>query len=270
MMNVQIDQENFSDSYIKLIKLLMELGTKKSPRGQNISCFQNCLFTVRNPGTIFSSPSREYPFSYLNKELKLYFTGNCSAEDFGKASKFWLQLANPDGNVNSNYGYHIFYRPIETKFGNMKNQWVYAKNQLIHDKDTRQALMFISTPSVQFDGNKDFICTLNYLFNIEDNKLHLTVNRRSQDLHFGLPHDINFEYLLMVKMHNELLDVYPELELGSYNMFCNNIHIYERNYEIFRNMISDYDKNEYSNINVLENVDEDIIKNYVLNKNFGN
>ena len=99
MMNVQIDQENFSDSYIKLIKLLMELGTKKLPRGQNISCFQNCLFTVRNPGTIFSSPSREYPFSYLNKELKLYFTGNCSAEDFGKASKFWLQLANPDGNI---------------------------------------------------------------------------------------------------------------------------------------------------------------------------
>ena len=270
MMNVQINEYDFSTAYCTLIKRLLKNGTRKAPRNQGISCFQNCLFTVRNPGTMFSCKSREYPFSYLNKELKLYFTGNCSAEDFGKASKFWLQLANPDGNVNSNYGYHIFYRPIETKFGNMKNQWVYAKNQLINDKDTRQALMFISTPSVQFEGNKDFICTLNYVFNIEKDTLHLTVNRRSQDLYFGLPHDINFEYLLMVKMHNELKDVYHELKIGSFNMFCNNIHIYDRNYEIFSGMINDFDKNEYINLDVLKNVDQEILNNYVFNKKFGN
>lgn len=270
MMNIQINEEIFSDSYLKLINMLMKNGVKKSPRGQNISCFQNCLFTVQKPGTMFSSKSREYPFSYLNKELTLYFNGNCTAEEFGKASKFWLQLANPDGNINSNYGYHLFYRPINTKFGNIKNQWTYAKQQLIHDKDTRQALMFISTPSVQFEGNKDFICTLNYVFNIENDTLHLTVNRRSQDLYFGLPHDINFEYLLMLKMKNELLSVYPELKLGSYNMFCNNIHIYERNYEVFKNMLNDYNNNEYDNINVLQHIDKSLLEDYVYNKEFGN
>jgi thymidylate synthase len=266
-----VNGTNFHLSYMSLVERILSEGGKKSPRGQGISYFQNCLFKVEYPKTVFSVPSRDYKFDYLNKELDLYFKGDLSAEAFGKASKFWLQLANPDGNINSNYGYHVFYREIETKFGNIKNQWTYAKQQLLNDKDTRQALIFISTPSVQFDGNKDFICTLNYVFNIdEENKLHLTVNRRSQDLFFGLPYDYAFEFLLLYKMYNELKDLYPELEIGSYTMFCNNIHIYDRNKETFEKMLNDYKNNDIVIDNIIDKVDQNIIKNYVLNKNFGN
>lgn len=271
MNGVFISKNEFYESYLELIKSILDNGGKKSPRGQGISYFQNCLFKVKNPGTVFSTPNREYKFDYLNKELELYFNGSLSAEEFGKASKFWLQLANPDGNINSNYGYHVFYREIETKFGNIKNQWVYAKQQLLNDKDTRQALIFISTPAVQFDGNKDFICTLNYVFNIdENNKLHLTVNRRSQDLFFGLPYDYAYEFLLLYKMYNELKDVYPEIEIGSYTMFCNNIHIYDRNKETFENIINDYENNDLTLHNIIDKIDQNIIMHYVLNKNFGN
>lgn len=266
-----IEGEEFYNSYLNLVEKILSEGGKKAPRGQGISYFQNCLFKVNYPGTVFSTPSRDYKFSYLNKELDLYFKGELSAEEFGKASKFWLQLANPDGNINSNYGYHVFYREIETKFGKIKNQWTYAKNQLINDKDTRQALIFISTPSVQFNGNKDFICTLNYVFNIdENNKLHLTVNRRSQDLFFGLPYDYAFEFLLLYKMYNELKENYSEIEIGSYTMFCNNIHIYDRNKEVFQNMLNDYKNNEIEIHKIIDNVNIDIMKNYILNKKFGN
>lgn len=265
-----IEGNEFYNSYLNLVSEILENGGKKAPRGQGISYFQNCLFKVNNPGTVFSTPNRDYKFSYLNKELDLYFRGELSAEEFGKASKFWLQLANPDGNINSNYGYHVFYRPIETKFGTIKNQWTYAKNQLLNDKDTRQALIFISTPSVQFEGNKDFICTLNYVFNIDEfNKLHLTVNRRSQDLYFGLPYDYAFEFLLLYKMWNELKNVYSELKIGSYTMFCNNIHIYDRNKEIFENMLNDFKNNNIEIHNIIDNVNSDILKNYVLNEDFG-
>lgn len=266
-----VNGSEFHLSYMALIERILSEGGKKAPRGQGISYFQNCLFKVEYPGTVFSVPNREYKFDYLNKELDLYFKGDLSAQEFGKASKFWLQLANPDGNINSNYGYHVFYREIETKFGNIKNQWTYAKQQLLNDKDTRQALIFISTPSVQFDGNKDFICTLNYVFNIDEhNFLNLTVNRRSQDMFFGLPYDYAFEFLLLYKMYNELIDVYPELKIGSYTMFCNNIHIYDRNKETFEKMILDYKNNEISLDNIIDKVDQNIIRNYVLNKNFGN
>lgn len=40
----------------------------------------------------------------------------------------------------------------------------------------------------------------------------------------------------MKKMYNELLVYYPNLKLGSYTMFANNIHIYERNFEIYKSI----------------------------------
>ena len=36
------------------------------------SHFQNCLFGVKNPGTVISYKSRKYQEKYLNKELELY------------------------------------------------------------------------------------------------------------------------------------------------------------------------------------------------------
>ena len=121
---------------------------------------QNCLFVVENPSTVFSSESRPYNWIYLNKELSLYFNGKRKAIDFGEASKFWLKLSNSQGNINSSYGYRIFYRPIYSEIElneldtdlvhEYDNQWNFCKEQLINDKDTRQALMFVSGPDVQY------------------------------------------------------------------------------------------------------------------------
>ena len=266
-----INEKSFSEAYVRLLQLLMNEGKEKAPRGQRVKFFQNCLFHVDNPGDMFTCPSREFPIDYLNHELKLYYEGDCSAEKFGQASKFWLKLQNPDGTINSNYGYLTFYKEIDTKFGKIENQWTYAKSQLMHDKDTRQALMFISSPHVQFMDNKDFICTLNYVFNIEDDVLNLTVNRRSQDVILGITYDYAWEYTLLLKMHNELLDIYPNLKLGSYTMFCNNIHVYERNWDMVRRMLNDVNNPIGSNMeryDLKKIIDPEIMQKYVYNKGF--
>lgn len=262
--------KSFSDSYLSLLKNLLETGKKKAPRGMGVTFFQNYVFEVEEPGDVFSSPSREYRWDYVVKELELYFSGEMSAEKFGAASKFWLKLANPDGNINSNYGNLVFYKSIDTKFGSLYNQWTWAKNQLIADKDTRQAIMFISSPHVQFTGNKDFICTLNYTFSIFEDKLSIEVNRRSQDVILGLPYDYVFEYLLLVKMHNELLPYYPELKIGSYTMFCNNIHMYDKNKELVQNMLSEYKESRYDKLMIEKNLPDHIMDDYVMNPRFGN
>ena len=63
----------------------------------NLSFIYNIFKSLSN---INLDAIEESAFKYLNNELNLYFSGNCSAEEFGKASKFWTQLANPDGNYN--------------------------------------------------------------------------------------------------------------------------------------------------------------------------
>lgn len=265
MNNATYTGHSFSDIYFSIIKDLLQQGVTKAPRGQAISHIQNCFITIEDPSTVFSCPSRPYNWDYLNKELTLYFDGERSAQKFSEASKFWDKLKNADGTINSAYGYRLFYRPIILDeslkdYLTFNNQWNYVKYQLTTDKDSRQAIAFISGPDVQYAGNKDFICTLTYTFDISDNKLNLTVNRRSQDLYFGIPYDFAWEYLLMTKMVNELKEIYPELEVGTYTLFCNNIHIYERNFDIFTNMLNDFNNKKVENIQIISHIREENIE----------
>ncbi len=255
--------DTFYQSYLTLMKDLMKSGYEKSPRGQKVKYFQNYLFHVEHPGDVFSCETRKYPTKYLNDELKLYFSGELSAEKFGEASKFWLKLANPDGTINSNYGYLIFYKEIANKFEYGDNQWDWALSSLLDDKDSRQAIMFLSSPHVQFCDNKDFICTLNYTFSINDNVLNFEVNRRSQDIILGLTFDYAWEYLLMEKMYDQLKSYYPDLQLGSYTMFCNNIHVYERNFDTVNKMIEDAENGRAEQLKIKDIVDPVILNTYV-------
>ncbi len=121
--------DSFSESYLSLLRGIMQRGKEKSPRGEKVRYIQDALFRVNAPGDVLSTPSRPYPVKYLNNELRLYFSGTLSGDEFGEASKFWLKLKNPDGTINSNYGHLVFYRGISNAFEQGKTQWQWAKQQ---------------------------------------------------------------------------------------------------------------------------------------------
>ena len=252
--------KDYSSAMNNLIKTLLTNASTKSPRGQKVNYIQNCAFTILDPSTVSGTESRPYNWTYAINEINLYLSGDCSVEKFSTISKFWKQLANPDNKtINSNYGYRIMHKPIEAAFkSDYATQWDFCRKQLINDKDTRQALMFVSGQDVQFDNNKDFICTLSYMFDIKGDKLNLTVSRRSQDLFYGLPYDYVWEVYLMHKMLDELKETYPELKLGSYTLLCNNIHIYERNFEIFKKMLEEYNAGKITNYNISKELNKSI------------
>jgi len=92
-------------------------------------------------------------------------------------------------------------------------------------------------PEHAWVGNKDFPCTLHGIFMIRDNKLHLTINMRSNDLMLGLVYDMPWFVSLMYKMVDELKDLYPELEVGYYTHIVHSLHIYERDNEKIERML---------------------------------
>ena len=162
-------------------------------------------------------------------------------EDFEKASKFWSKLANKDGTVNSAYGFLIW---KNKSHGNPRmngeermTPWEWARQALIADKDTRQAILRFSLPEHSYVGNKDFTCTLHSYFQIRDNILDMTVNMRSNDLTLGLVYDLPWFVSLMYRMKDELSSTYPDLEIGSYTHYVHNIHCYERDEEKILRMI---------------------------------
>lgn len=227
-----------------------------APRGQKVREKFNYQFTIEQP-TIDPIETLDETRNvvikdYSQKEFDLYESCSNSAEDFGKASKFWLKLSNPDGTVNSAYGFLIWGNKshgsefeldyvdapgystedgpgsVKIAVPMMRTPWDWCVQSLKADKDTRQAILRFSLPEHFWKGNKDFTCTLHGFFQIRDNKLSLTINMRSNDLTLGLVYDLPWFISLIHKMKEELKNEYPDLEIGSYTHYVHNIHIYDR------------------------------------------
>lgn len=238
-----------------------------APRGQTIREKLYYGFQITNPRgeaiRTMDDDRNRIIIDYTKKECDLYNSGTNAAADFGEASKFWLKLQNPDGTVNSAYGHLIKFKkshgnPMyelheqmkglnnsaavsaflsQSAKDAMRTPWEWCVDSLRSDKDTRQAILRFSLPEHFYKGNKDMVCTLSGNFHIRDNKLLFRVQMRSNDLTLGLVYDLPWFISLMQEMVNELKDIYPDLEVGTYTHMVDSLHIYDRDEERILKML---------------------------------
>jgi thymidylate synthase len=228
--------ETFADVYqTALTDVLIRPEYTSSPRGMGIKEVTNAALVIQDPSyPMYENPRRSSQFKYIAAELVWYFTGRNDTEFITKFAKFWDQIDNGNGTVNSAYGNLIFSESNEHYY----TQYMWALDSLIKDKDSRQAILHFNKPSHQWNGNKDFVCTLNGIFQIRDNKLNFTVDMRSNDLILGTPTDVAFFCLLQMQMLEHLRTYYPELKLGTYTHLAHSLHIYERHFDLVGEMIT--------------------------------
>ena len=229
-----------------------------SPRGLKVREIMDYSFRVMRPTSdslaTFDEDRNKVIHSYTEKEKELYNSCSNDVEDFAKASKFWNKLANPDGTVNSAYGHLIWknrsagnqefetnpHDHPETGYDplfSMRTPWDWAKQCLLKDKDTLQAILRFSLSEHQWHGNKDQTCTMHGNFLIRNDMLHLSITMRSNDLMKGLVYDLPWFVSLMDKMVEELKPTYPNLEKGWYTHNVHSMHIYEKDEEAILKMI---------------------------------
>jgi len=256
---------NIHEAYLGTLKdIYFNPDFKSAPRGLPIREKTDYSFRVLNPSNepiVTNDPERNKVIAaYTAKETELYNSCANTAEEFGRASKFWLSLANPDKTVNSAYGYLIWKNKshgnpsfelgskmnemnLEERFSEMtrvsRTPWEWAKQSLIQDKDTRQAIARFSLPEHQWMGNKDQTCTMHANFLIRNDQLHLSVVMRSNDLVLGLVYDMPWFMSLIDRMVDELKPHYPNLTKGTYTHTVHSLHIYERNEEMVKKMIGE-------------------------------
>lgn len=250
--------KNIHEAYRSALIAVWNTPTfKSSPRGLSVREILNYTFTVTDPVAepiITADEERNKVIaSYTAKETELYDSCSNRVEDFAKASKFWEKLANPDGTINSAYGYLIWKnashgngnfekgkgRYAPDYYDTQRTPWEWAKLSLEQDKDTRQAVLRFSLPEHQWVGNKDQTCTMHGNFLIRDDKLHFTVVMRSNDLMKGLVYDLPWFISLMDKMMEELKPTYPNLTKGSYTHIAHSMHIYEKDEAAIIKMIGE-------------------------------
>ena len=224
--------ESFADVYDKAMDMLLNnYEYKTAPRGLDIHECLNVGLYIENPTLNlfkYEDKSLTLPTGYVKKEMCLYLLGSDDARDFSKASKFWDNIKTKQGKINSAYGNLIFNKSLEDG----RSQFDWAFDSLKNDKDSRQSFMRYNNTSHQYDGNKDVPCTFIQGFHIRNNKLHSTVEMRSNDIIKGTTYDIPSFILFQRLMLLRLREVYPDLEMGSYTHFANSFHLYSTDFEL--------------------------------------
>lgn len=222
---------SFNNTFKDIISNIENNGSVEQPRDLKVKeqAVQQYVFDPTQ--VIADFDNRSFNFKYFAGELVWYMNRDTSVDYISNFSKFWSHITNPNSNnINSNYGSLLFGEQLD---------WVVKS--LKQDKNTRQAIAFLNQPKFQFAGNKDFVCTMYLNFWIRDNKLNMKVQMRSNDIFYGLTFDAPFFGLVQQHVRLWLLEKYPELELGSYYHCVDNIHFYERHFELANNILSESD-----------------------------
>ena len=240
---MEIKGKDFDEAFYNVCSVLNECNVH-APRGLKTKEIIGCSYTVENPYfCILTNPHRKISEKYLKAELDWYKSGDLSIKGKKDFASMWEKIANPDGTVNSNYGFYIWKQKWQ---GKNQIDWVF--NTLSKDPDSRQALINFNQPWHKYEGNKDFVCTISTQYFIRNGKLDCIVNMRSQDFVFGAGNDLPFFVFVQHELLMRLKEVYPDLELGVIKTHCGSLHIYERHFEMLSKIVDDKTKNNSKNI----------------------
>ena len=180
---------------------------------------------IADEEAIFGEPN----VPYIDAELDWYLGCSTNINDIrykDEPPTAWQYAANEYGEINSNYGKLIFDDKYYRQFDNVVNE-------LNHEPDSRRAVMIYNRPSIwtEFDenGKNDFICTNAVSYYIRDNHLQSVVQMRSNDVVFGYKNDYAWQRYVMNMVANEV-----DCEVGSLIWQVQNLHVYERHFDLVK------------------------------------
>jgi thymidylate synthase len=165
----------------------------------------------------------EVNHSWNKIELEWYQSISLNVNDInGDIPKIWKDVATPDGEILSNYGYMIWSEQNGYQYDNVLKK-------LKSDRNSRQGLMVYCRPSIHTEynlgGKSDFICTIGNTFLIRNNKLVSHYVMRSQDSRFGYSGDRFWASEVQQRLAKDL-----DIEVGELIWTTSSQHIYSRHY----------------------------------------
>lgn len=211
---------SLNEQFHLLLHTFEKDGIESAPRGLAVRELELVTLPIDPIYPILDLEVRPFNWRYFLGELAWYLKKERNIGFINNFSTFWKNIANIQDCVNSNYGNILFGEQL---------QW--ALNSLLKDPNTRQAIAFVNQPLFQYEGNKDFVCTMYLNFWIRDNKLNMKVQMRSNDCFFGTTYDVPFFSFVQQSMLCWLREKYSDLEIGKYYHSADNMHYYERHFE---------------------------------------
>lgn len=231
-----ITASSATDAFLQLVYVLNQHPDYvTAPRGLETRECIGVLVKLRNPfDRIVGVTSRHISLRYLIGEWLWYERASNSLQEISYYSKFWNDISDDGVTANSAYGYRIFGRHPLIGI----NQWECIRQQLLHDRDSRRAVVTIRMGTDLDLKSNDVPCTISLQFIIRDHRLHLLTNMRSNDLILGFVYDLACFTLFQEKMLCELQVHDSSLEMGEYFHFVSSLHVYRRHDQMIDNILA--------------------------------
>lgn len=220
--------DSMTEGYPEVCEDLLRKGQKVSPRGMNTVEIEDATIVLRDPTKPFPHGiGRKYGAAIAVAE------GLCLA---GGIADPQLMLS-----VGSNFARFLDGGNLHGAYGpRVRAQLPEVERKLKEDRDTRQAVLQVWDARYDQGGwtPKDLPCTLMLGFSIRGGKLNMRTTMRSNDVWWGLAHDVPMFTLLQLTMANAL-----HLEPGTYTHHDWSLHFYERDFTGF-DVMHPYDGRE--------------------------
>lgn len=219
-----------------LLADIMCCGKEVRPRGHLTKEILGATLVIDDFNFMATPGARDYEsvYKYWFQETCWYMSGELNPANIVRHAKMWGEITNEYGNINSNYGYRVFYR--QNKFA--QSGFEFALETLRNDKDSRNAIILYNEPDLCYKGNKDFICSQSQHFLIRNNELLCFIHLRSSDAVFGLYYNCPWWSLVQQQLRLALLSTYPDLKLGRIEVFISSAHIYERHFPLVEKILA--------------------------------
>ena len=164
---------------------------------------------------------------YVKRELEWYRSRSRNINDIpGGPPKIWQQVADKDGNINSNYGWCIWSRENY-------EQYTHCYEELKNNKNSRRGIMIYTRPGMQWeyniDGMSDFMCTNTVQYLIRNGELYALVNMRSNDVVYGYKNDYAWQAYVQQSLAADL-----GCEVGPIIWNVGSLHVYERHFGLVK------------------------------------
>lgn len=187
-------------------------GERIRPRKGDADEITGVLLEILNPRARLSrTETRGKIFSALG-ELCWYLAGTNRSEFITYYIHEYSRYVEDD-QIFGGYGPRLFkWRGV--------NQ-VSTVTAALKRRDSRQAVIQVFDAHDISERHKDVPCTCTLQFLLRQNKLHLFANMRSNDVHFGLPHDV-----FCFTMLQEIIARSVGSELGTYKHAVGSLHRY--------------------------------------------
>ena len=199
--------------YLNVVRSVMQLGDRRSPRGQATLDLDNVMIRYESPyDALPLGMGRKISRRIAAVEAIQLIGGFHDPKLMLWASPNFAQFAEPSGMFWGAYGHRI------------GSQAQHVLRKLRDDPDTRQAVITLWNPTLDnYSHRRDYPCTVSLMYAIRNDQLCATTIMRSNDVWLGLPYDVFQFTQLQLTLATAL-----GISAGSYTHFTNSLHLYER------------------------------------------